>query len=96
MIAVIHPSRSSPGAMPDDLRTFAEGAVAEARKRDGCEACISVRDPATGESVTLNLFRDQAALEAFQAFENEKIAEAEALGVPVDPGRVYTEVIAGI
>ena len=36
-------------------------------------------DPATGETLTIVLFRDHTALDAYQAWSKAKIAEVEAL-----------------
>jgi hypothetical protein len=70
--------------------------LSEAKTQDGVEGSMSVSDPATGELLTIILFRDQGALDAYQAFANEKIAEAKDVGfdVPAPAGRVYSEVIA--
>jgi len=81
--------------MPDELRKFGEEALSEARRRDGVEGTLLVRDPGTGEMVTTILFRDQAALNAYQAWAKEKVAESEQLGSgEVSAGRVYADVIA--
>jgi hypothetical protein len=97
MIAQIFTSTGPTGEMPAELRKFAEGSLAEARQRDGVEANASVRDPATGDTVTIFLFRDQAALEAYQAWSEEKIAQAEALGSgEISPGRVYPDVVVNV
>jgi hypothetical protein len=53
-----------------------------------CEATIALADPATGDTLIINLFRDEAALEAFQAYSKQKIAEAEGMGAKVAPGRI--------
>ena len=46
--------------------------------------------------LVINLFRDRAAMDAFQAYSNAKIAEVEAMnpGFKVPAGDVYPEVIA--
>jgi hypothetical protein len=95
MIAQVHTSTGPAGPMSDELRKFAEEALSEARTHDGVEGNFFIADPATGESMAIALFRDQAALDAFQSFSKEKIAAAEAVeGGQVGPGRVYSEVIA--
>jgi hypothetical protein len=77
------------------MRKFAEEALAEARTHDGVEGVLTAWDPATGESLSITLFQNQAALDTFQAFSKEKIVEAEAVeGGEVGPGRLYSEVIA--
>jgi hypothetical protein len=96
MIAQVHTGKGTPGAVPsDEQRKFVEDALAQGRAQDGCEATISLADPKTGEALVINLFRDEAALEAFQAYSKQKIAEAEEMGGgEVSPGRVYPDVIA--
>jgi len=45
--------------------------------------------------VTTILFRDHAALDAYQAWAKQKVAESEQLGSgEVSAGRVYADVIA--
>jgi hypothetical protein len=81
--------------MPDDMRKFVEQVLSEARAFDGCEATITISDPNTGDAMAINLFRDQAAMDAFQAFSQAKSAEAEKLsGGAIATARVYTQVIA--
>jgi hypothetical protein len=70
------------------MRKFTEDAVAEGRAHDGMEADIVLGDPATGEGITVILSRDQAALDAFEAWAREIVAEAEELGVEVASSRV--------
>jgi hypothetical protein len=97
MIAQLFTSTGPTGEMSAELRKFAEESLSEARQRDGVEANASVRDPATGDTVSIFLFRDQAALDAYQAWSKEKIAEAGALGSgEISPGRVYSDVIANV
>jgi hypothetical protein len=93
MIAQVMTAKAA--ELSDEMRKFVEDGLAEARRREGVEGIVWVFDPAAGESLSVHLFRDQAAADAFQAFLNEKLAQAEELGAEVDRGgRVYTEVIA--
>ena len=96
MIAQVFETTGPVGPPSDEMRKFTDEALAEGRKRDGCEGTLSLGDPSTGKTLIVNLFRDQAAMDAFQAYSNEKIAEAEKLtpGVKVPAPDVYTEVIA--
>jgi hypothetical protein len=96
MIAQVFISKLPAGPMSDELRKFTEDAMAEARTRDGVEGSLSVFDPTTGETLYTVLFRDQAALDAYQGWANEKIAEVEELVNEVGSGRVYSEVIADL
>lgn len=84
--------------MPEATRQFAEAAMAEARAMDGCEGLVAVTDPSTGESISITLFRDQAALDAAQAWVDQKLSETEALeGHPTaEAPRVFTEVLANL
>ncbi len=94
MIAQVHTSSGEPAPPTDETRKFVEDALAEGRAQEGCEATIALADPATGDSLIINLFRDEAALDAFQKYSKAKIAEAEGMGAKVAPGRTYSDVIA--
>ena len=96
MIAQVLPSKGPTGPMSDEMRKFVEETMSGARTHDGVEGQVSIMDPATGEGMAIILCRDQAALDAFQAYTKEKIAEAGEHGVEVPAGRVYTEVIAAL
>ena len=96
MIAQVFTQKIPAGPLSDEMRKFTEDAVAEGRAHDGVEADIVIGDPATGEGITVILFRDQAALDAFEAWASEIVAEAEELGVEVASSRVYSEVIAAL
>lgn len=95
MIAQVFETTGPAGAQSDELRKFSEEALGQGRSMDGCEATLSLTDPATGKGLVVNLFRDQAAMDAFAAYSKAKIAEAEKLtGTKVPAPSVYTEVIA--
>ena len=79
MIAQVHTSKIPAGPLSAEMRKFSEEALSEARTHDGVEGNVSSFDPATGDVLVIALFRDQAALDAFQEFSKEKIAEAEKL-----------------
>jgi hypothetical protein len=83
--------------MSAEMRKFSEGAIAEALPHGGVKGNMTCTDPATGESLSIVLFRDQAALDAFKAFSDEKIAAAGDVGAAVvGARRVYSEVIAAL
>ncbi len=96
MIAQVWTGRLPAGPVSDEMRKFAEETLSEARTHDGVEGNLVLNDPATGETVSIALFRDQAALDAFQAYSKEKSAAAEEIsgGEVGREGRVYPEVIA--
>ena len=96
MIAQVHTGSGTPGMVPtDEQRKFFEDALAQGRAQDGCEATIALADPEKGTTLIINLFRDEAALEAFQAYSKQKIAEFEEMGeAKVPPGQIYSEVTA--
>lgn len=97
MIAQVLTSKGPAGPMSDELRKFIEETQSGARTQDGVEGQVSILDPDTGEGMAIILFRDQAALDAFQAYAKQKIAEAEgSQGIEIPAGRVYTEVIAAL
>jgi hypothetical protein len=81
------------GQVTDEFRNWADGSLAEARTQDGVEGCLGLTDTATGDLLTVILFRDQAARDAYQAFLDKKVAEAGNLGIDV-LGRIYPEVIS--
>ena len=96
MIAQVFETMGEPGEPTDEFRKFAEDALAEGRKHDGVEATIQLLDPAKGKTLVINIFRDRAAMDAFQKYSNAKIAEVEAMnpGFKIPAGDVYPEVIA--
>ena len=96
MIAQVFETTGEAGEPTDEFRKFAEDALAEGRKQDGVEATIQLLDPANGKNLVINIFRDRAALDAFQEYSNAKIAEVEAMnpGFKIPDGDVYPEVIA--
>ena len=95
MIAQVFATSGPAGPQTDEMRKWAEDALGQGRKADGNEGTLSLVDPTTGKGLVINLFRDQAAMDAFQAYSNEKIAESEKLtGVKVPAPDVYSEVIA--
>ena len=95
MIAQVFETTGPTGTPTDEFRKFSEDALGQGRNMDGCEATLSLTDPNTGKGLVINVFRDKAAMDAFQAYSNKKIAEAEKLtGVKVPAPDVYTEVIA--
>ena len=67
MIAQVFETTGAPGEPTDEFRKWSEDALAEGRRHDGVEATIQLLDPANGKIVVINLFRDRAALDAFQA-----------------------------
>ena len=94
MIAEVSTANTPPDQITDEMRKWSEESLAETRTHDGVEGILTAWDPATGESVTIILWRDQAARDAYQAHVEEKIAEAKTRCVEVTAGRVYSEVIA--
>ena len=96
MIAQVFETTGEAGEPTDEFRKFAEDTLAEGRKHDGVEATIQLLDPANGKTLVINIFRDRAALDTFQTYSNEKIAEVEAMnpGFKIPAGDVYPEVIA--
>jgi hypothetical protein len=83
--------------MSDEARSYTEAAVSEGRALDGVEGVLTMSDPATGDALSITLFRDQAALDAYQAFSREKVAEiGEEFGEEVEAPRVYSEVIVAL
>ena len=58
------------GEPTDEFRKFAEDTLAEGRKHDGVEATIQLLDPAKGKTLVINIFRDRAAMDAFQKYSN--------------------------
>ena len=83
----------------DDVRKFADESLAIAREQDGIEGAMAFRDPSTGDSFTLILYRDQAALDSAQANTEapeatQKAAREFGIDVAAMQPRVFTEVIA--
>jgi hypothetical protein len=96
MIAQVFTAKIPFDQITDETRKAGEEALAAARAYDGVEGAFSVLDPATGDYLATILFRDQAALDALQAFSKEKIAEGAEIGADVTAVRVYSEVISNL
>jgi hypothetical protein len=95
MIAQVWTSTGPAGPESDEMHKFVSDVLTEARGFDGCEAIVTLRDPTTGEAMAINLFRDQAAMDAFQKVSDERKAEAEKVGGgKIAAPRVFTEVDA--
>src|ERR1700730_17107781 len=58
---------TAPTPITDEARKAAADMGSQARQSDGCEGILTLVDPTTGEAVQINLFRDRAALDAFEA-----------------------------
>jgi hypothetical protein len=94
MIGQLHRSSSAPGAAGAAMTGFVEEALLEAKKHGGVVGALWMRDPSTGENISVTVFRDQAAIDAFRSFEAEKIAAAESdLGATVGAASTFSEVI---
>ena len=95
MIAEVFESSGPVVPQTDETRQFAEDALAEGRKFDGNEGALVLMNPTSGKALIINLFRDRAAMDAFQAYSDGKIAEVEEQGdTKVGAPEVYTEVIS--
>jgi len=66
-----------------------ESILAQGRKRDGIEGLLALVDRVSGESQSIVLFRDQAAMDGYEAYSREKAAE---VGADVT-GRIYSKVM---
>ena len=94
MIAQVFTTKIDAGPLSDDTRKYVIETMTQARQADGCEAIINLDDPATGEGLVITLFRDQAALDAFDTLRQKLTAEAEeTLSVEIAAPRVYSEVL---
>jgi hypothetical protein len=82
-----------PMPITDEVRKFIDDATAQARKADGCEGVVTLADPATGEGFAIHFFRDQAAVDAFDAVSQKQSGQAVQMGAEVSAPRVY-EVLA--
>jgi hypothetical protein len=58
---------------------------------DGCEGLYIFGDPATGEGVSFTLWRDEAAMKAAAAYQEEEIANAKNAtpAVQVSAPKIY-------
>ncbi|MCU1344508.1 MAG: hypothetical protein JWL70_774 [Acidimicrobiia bacterium] len=79
-----------PTPITDELRRQADTLSAEARGAEGLESMLTVVDPGTGEGFTINVFRDQASLDSFQALAERLTKEAETgSNASVSAARTY-------
>ena len=77
MIAQVFETTGTAGEPTDEFRKFAEEALAEGRKHDGVEGTIQLLDPANGKTLVINLFRDRAAMDAFQAYSTRRLRKSK-------------------
>jgi hypothetical protein len=84
-------STSASASFTDETRAFIAEVAAKARQADGCEGIVVLIDPITGNGLTINLFRDEAAAHAFDARRQELTKEAEEKvgGASVGQPRLY-------
>ena len=76
--------------MSDEDLKAGEEMASQARKADGCEGILSLADPTTGEGLAIHLFRDQIAMDAYDALRQKLTKEPEQdLGVTVNKPHVY-------
>jgi hypothetical protein len=79
------------GEPPEDARKIVEFTKAQ----DGCEHVFLLRNTAAGEGLSINVWRDQAALEAaIKRMDDDDVVQAararlQSQGVTVTPGPVY-------
>jgi len=74
----------------DETRKYVEEVSAEALKADGLEGTLNLADLTTGEGLVITLYRDQAAMDVFQAERQRLSTQAQQdLGVTVSEPRVY-------
>jgi hypothetical protein len=93
MIALVYPT-TGPTPFTDELRKYVDEGGSQVRQTDGCEGILYLADPTTGEGFGINLFRDQAAVDAFQAVAERLAKGAEQdFGIGVGEPHVY-EVLA--
>ena len=76
-------------------------ALEEVAKRqmavDGCEGVYIFGDPATGENISFTLWRDEAAMKAAAAYQEEEIANAKNATPAVQVGapKIYQLLASG-
>ena len=93
MIAQVVRGKIPTGPVTDEMRTYVVETLARARQADGCEGLITLVDPTTGETLSINLFHDQAALDSFDALRQQLTAEAQqTTGGEYSSPLVYSEV----
>jgi len=95
MIARVFQQSTPAGPVNEEIRKSQEEAFATGRQAEGCEGMIMLRDTSTGEGLTISLWRDQAAADAYNATSEKLRNDAEqAHGYKSVGPRVYSEVIA--
>jgi hypothetical protein len=76
------------------MRQYVVDTSAQVPQAEGCEGILILGDPNTGKGLAITLFRDQAALDAFDAVRQRLTTEAvQHLSATVTEPQVY-EVIA--
>jgi quinol monooxygenase YgiN len=84
-----------PGGIDSATLDFAQQGLNETRKQEGCEGVWAVADSATGETIAVVLFRDQAALDASRALQARFLEAAPTMGITVGEAKVYDTVVIG-
>ena len=80
MIAqVFDGGQESRGNRPTSSASLPRKPWLKGESRDGVEGSINLVNPATGRNLVIIVFRDRATMDAYQAYSNAKIAEAEKL-----------------
>jgi hypothetical protein len=78
------------GLTPEQARGEQFRAVCEhGASAEGTEILLVLADAATGEGMSIHVWRDQDALDAYQSERNRNTRDAESQGVEVDTSRVY-------
>jgi hypothetical protein len=89
------------GPVADPVWLELKGQLEELVKRqvavDGCEGLYCFGDPATGEGISFTLWRDEAAMKAAAAYQEEEIANAKNATPAVQVGapKIYQLLASG-
>jgi hypothetical protein len=79
----------------EEAQQFAQDAAKRQRDVDGCEGIFMMSDPSTGEGLAVTLWRDEAAMKAAAAYQEEEISSAKKLNPSmVVPAPTVYEVFA--
>lgn len=97
MIAQVFRMPSPPQGVEGSPETqqFAQDAAKRQRDVEGCEGIFIMANRATGETLAVTLWRDEAAMQAGSGYQSDEIAEAKKLNASMQvPSPEVYEVFA--
>lgn len=86
---VITTTGNDPSRPQEERQKVAQAVLDRLRANDGCEGAYIFGDPSTGETISFNLWRDEAALKAAAEHQAQEMAAARAEGIEISEPKVF-------